>query len=105
MSNRSAITTTVGSVISATTYSYSAASQLMTVTATTDPSGVHTTNTYDPAGRKTQQNLLNGVIVQYGYDNLNRLLTINQSKNGVTPLASYTYTLAACRSNRNDYHL
>lgn len=31
--------------------------------------------------------------MQYSYDQLNRLLTINQSKNGVTPLASYTYTL------------
>jgi YD repeat-containing protein len=83
----------VGSVISATQYSYSPASQLLTVTAATDPTGVHTTYTYDPAGRRTQQNLPNGVIVQYGYDNLNRLLTINQSKNGTTPLASYTYTL------------
>jgi RHS repeat-associated protein len=91
--NRTAITTTVGSVISATNYSYSAANQLSTVVAPTDPGSVHTTYTYDPAGRKTQQNLPNGVIVQYSYDQLNRLLSINQSKNGVTPLASYTYTL------------
>jgi RHS repeat-associated protein len=92
-SNRTAITTTVGSIISATTYTYSGANQLVSVTAPTDPGSVHTTYTYDPAGRKTQQNLPNGVIVQYGYDQLNRLLTINQSKNGTTPLASYSYTL------------
>jgi RHS repeat-associated protein len=93
LSNRTSLTTNVGGVISTTQYGYSPASQLLTVTATTDPTGQHTIFSYDPVGRRLQLSLPNGVASHYQYDQLDRLTAITQALGINTPFASYNYEL------------
>jgi len=46
---------------------------------------------YDDAGRRASLTYPNGVITSYGYDNANRLLTINHAKTATT-IEALTYT-------------
>lgn len=74
-----------------TTYAYTDLYQIETVT---DPAGNRMTYVYDAAGNKTQEkNLTSGLIVDYTYDGLNRILIAVQNvpgadENGQT--ATYT---------------
>lgn len=83
--NRLSMTTPAGTIH----YSYDGAGQLAGVT---DPSGGASSYTYDAAGLRTQLVLPNGVAIDYGYDALDRLTSIDQHL-GAATLASYAYTL------------
>ncbi len=84
--NRLSMTTPAGTV----TYGYNNVNRLASVT---DPQGGEAAYTYDNAGLCTQLTLPNGVVVEYGYDQLDRLTNIIQ-RNGGTTLGSYSYTLS-----------
>src|SRR3989304_2132783 len=81
---RRSMTTPAGTI----TLGYDAANRLSTVT---DPSGGTYAYLYDIEGRRTQLAMPNGVIVDYRYDSLDRLIGITQSSSS-TVLASYNYT-------------
>ncbi|WP_075072943.1 RHS repeat-associated core domain-containing protein [Longilinea arvoryzae] len=83
--NRLSMTTPAGTTL----YGYDDAGQLAGVT---DPSGGASSYTYDAAGLRTQLVLPNGVAIDYGYDALDRLTSIDQHL-GAATLASYDYTL------------
>jgi RHS repeat-associated protein/uncharacterized repeat protein (TIGR01451 family) len=83
--NRLSMTTPAGT----TRYTYNNAGQLASVT---DPAGAVSAYTYDGAGLRTRLDLPNGVTVNYGYDPLNRLTSIDQAI-GTTILSGYSYTL------------
>lgn len=72
-----------------TTYTYDT---LNNVASVTDPSQQATTYRYDAAGNRSSVTYPNGVVVDEGYDALNRLTSI-AAQIGMTPIASYTYTL------------
>jgi len=72
------------------TYTYDAASRLVTVT---DWAGRVTTYTYDAAGRQTGVAYPNGVEATYAYDNADRLLSIAHSSPVSGTIAVFTYTL------------
>ncbi|PKO04434.1 MAG: hypothetical protein CVU41_16860 [Chloroflexi bacterium HGW-Chloroflexi-3] len=83
--NRLSMTTPAGTIH----YSYDGAGQLASVTG---PSGAISNYSYDAAGLRTQLVLPNGVTIDYGYDALDRLTSIDQHL-GAATLASYAYTL------------
>lgn len=76
-----------------TTYTYDAYGRLDTVT---DPDGVSVTHyTYDTHGNKESVSYPNGIITEYGYDNLNRLISVETRTLMSDIMASYVYTLNA----------
>jgi RHS repeat-associated protein len=71
-------------------YKYDALSRLQKVIA---PDG-ETTYAYDSVGNRGQVNYANGTSTKYGYDQLNRLTSLETRKPDNSLLASYQYTLA-----------
>ena len=57
-----------------------------------NPKPVATYN-YDDAGRLDYVVNFNGTITDYGYDNANRLMTLDNKKSDMSILASYSFTL------------
>src|SRR5208283_4374681 len=74
-----------------TTYTYDAASRLVTVT---DPHGSVTTYSYESRGNLTGRSLPDGVTSVYAYDQLDRLIS-QVSTDGSTLLLQDLYTLDA----------
>ena len=68
------------------TYTYDKNSRLKTVTQGTQT----VTLAYDNAGRRTSLTYPNGVVTSYGYDNANRLLTLDHIKTPTT-IEALTY--------------
>jgi YD repeat-containing protein len=61
----------------------------------TDPDGAETRYTYDEHGNKASMISPNGPITEYGYDTLNRLISVETHTMTNDLLAAYTYTLNA----------
>ncbi|MEC4811700.1 MAG: RHS repeat-associated core domain-containing protein [Scytonema sp. PMC 1069.18] len=87
-SNRTGVTTSTGT----TTYTYDRYKQLKTVT---DPQGGLTTYTYDKAGNLIRTELANDTVETRSYDDLNRLVYLENKKTGGDIISSYRYTLDA----------
>ncbi|PSF35821.1 hypothetical protein C7H19_15470 [Aphanothece hegewaldii CCALA 016] len=85
-SNRTAIITASGT----TTYSYDRYNQLQTVTA---PNGGIISYTYDKAGNLIQTELPNNTVETRQYDDLNRLVYLENKQVGAEIISSYRYTL------------
>ena len=119
-----------GSTTGAETYTYDAASQLLTdatasgtSTYTYDANGNRTiagyqtgtgneltndgtwTYTYDQAGNMTQKaNANNQTVVTYSYDNMNHLTAVNETISGATTLTvSYTYDVLGDRVEQDKW--
>ncbi|MEH2294032.1 RHS repeat-associated core domain-containing protein [Nostoc sp.] len=86
-SNRTAVITSTGT----TTYTYDKYNELATVT---DPNGGLTRYTYDKAGNVTRTEMPNGTVETRQYDDLNRLVYLENTGN-VGTISSYRYTLDA----------
>ena len=89
--NRTSMSSPAGTI----GYDYYGTNQLKDVK---DASGSHIADyTYDMNGMRSNLSYINGVSIDYGYNNLNQLTSIMQHK-GPQPIASYTYTLDATGS-------
>ena len=75
-----------------TEYDYDEFGRLTSVTA---PSGAETRYTYDEHGNKASMIYPNGTLTEYGYDHLNRLISVETRGISGDLLASYRYTLNA----------
>ncbi len=91
-----------GNIISITTpsgttqYTYDKLNRIKKVT---DPNGKNTEYTYNNVGSITNIVNPNGTKVNYGYDNLNRLTSLENKKQNNTLISSYIYTFGP-RGNR-----
>lgn len=81
-------TTTTSSLV----HEYDTLNRLIKVTDTN--SGI-TSYEYDAIGNRTKMTYPNGVEARYTYDNLNRLVTLENVAPDNSTLSSYTYTLGA----------
>jgi RHS repeat-associated protein len=92
--NRQNMTSPAGTI----TYTYDADNHLQSVT---DPQNKQSIYHYDAMGNRQRLDLPNGLYVYYGYDTLNRLTNITQTKMLQNPVAAYTYTLGAAGNRTN----
>jgi RHS repeat-associated protein len=65
------------------------------LTSVTAPDGAETRYTYDEHGNKASMIYPNGTITEYGYDTLNRLISVETRTMTNDLLAAYSYTLNA----------
>ncbi len=84
--NITSITTSSGT----TQYTYDKLNRIQKVT---DPGGKETSYTYDKVGNITSITYPNGTKVNYGYDTLNRLVSVENRKQDNSLISSYAYTL------------
>jgi YD repeat-containing protein len=85
-------TQTVTTPSGTTNYGYDTYGRLTSVI---DADGAETRYTYDEHGNKATMMYPNGTITEYGYDTLNRLISVETRTMTNDLLAAYTYTLDA----------
>ena len=90
--NRIELTATVGAETYTSTYTYDTQNRLTTVT---DSQGGISTIDYDANGNRTKLTHPNGMVTEYSYDALNRLIDLSTTTSSGEVVASFAYTLGA----------